>query len=357
MNNGKNIIIAMSGGVDSSVAAYLLKEDGYEVIGLSFELWDRRDAGRVDACCSVETIEIAKSVAEKLGIEHQVVDVRDAFHEKVITNFCDSYISGITPNPCILCNKYIKFDFLLKKAAELGADAVATGHYARIEKDEGGEKFILKKGVDPQKDQSYVLYVMTQQELSKTIFPLGEYKKERIREIAKELGLASAMRAESQEICFVGEGHYADFIRSYAPSTLIRGPILNTDGKVLGKHSGMAFYTLGQRKGLGIQSLTPLYVVEINPKTNSLVVGGREDAMKKTFKVNKLNWILRPVLNEPLRADVKVRSTMKGAPALIIPNKDKVLIEFAEPQWAPAPGQSAVFYDRDRVIGGGMIVR
>lgn len=352
------VIVAMSGGVDSSVAVYLLQKEGHEVIGLSFELWDSRGLKDPNVCCSVETIRLAKSVARKLGIEHHTVDVRDAFYTHVIEDFCTSYIKGTTPNPCILCNKYIKFDFLMKKAEELGADSIVTGHYARIDhnSEAAGGRSLLKKGVDPIKDQSYVLYVMTQAELAKTLFPLGEMKKEDTRKIAKELDLATAMRAESQEICFVGNDKYVDFIEKFSPESLRAGPIVNTSGKVIGKHKGIAFYTIGQRKRLGISSLKPRYVADINRKTNTITVGSREDAMEKTLIVKELNWISIESLPKPLPVHVKIRSTMKEAQAVISPLGDeRVSIEFEELQWAPASGQSAVFYTGDLVIGGGII--
>jgi len=365
-------VVAMSGGVDSSVAAYLLKKQGYDVTGLSFELWDARDTKKADTCCSIETIEIAKDVARKLGIEHYTVDVRDAFYKHVIENFCSSYISGATPNPCILCNKFIKFDFLLKQAEKLGAEVIATGHYARVKRQgsriqgvKGSSEnstfnpqpsTLLLKGLDPKKDQSYVLYVMTQEWLAKTIFPLGELKKEQTREIAKGLGLSSALRAESQEICFIGSGSYVDFIKSFAPDSLKPGPVVNTEMKVIGEHKGVAFYTIGQRKRLGVQSLKALYVAGIQRQNHTIIVGGAEDAMKKAFKVKDLNWISIEPPAKPLRAKVKVRSTMKEADATIIPIENQgVMVEFDNPQWAPAPGQSAVFYDGDIVIGGGVI--
>jgi tRNA-specific 2-thiouridylase len=335
-------------------------------------LWDRRDLESSNVCCSVETINLAKSVANKLGVEHFTVDVRDAFYKHVIEDFCESYIKGLTPNPCILCNKYIKFDFLLKKAAELGADVVATGHYARIKKSQNKEhrtqstdkdkdtdkkRFLLKKGVDPKKDQSYVLYVMKQEELAKTFFPLGDMKKDETRKIAKKLGLVNALRAESQEICFVGNDKYGNFIKSFSPEALQPGPIVDTSGKIVGRHKGIAFYTIGQRKGLGISSLKPRYVAEIDRHNNTVVIGSRLDAMRKSFKVNGLNWISINNLSGPIRAHVKMRSTMQEKIATISPVDDNsVKVEYDEIQWAPASGQSAVFYDGDLVIGGGIIV-
>ncbi len=365
------VIVAMSGGVDSSVAAYLLKKQGHEVTGLSFELWDKRDLKSSNVCCSVETIELARSVAHSLEIEHHTVDVRDAFYKQVIEDFCSSYIKGETPNPCILCNKYIKFDFLLKKAKELGSELVATGHYARIEKNQPSEKLktqnsklrtkcvtrhLLLKGVDLKKDQSYVLYVMTQEELSKTLFPLGELTKEKTRDIAKDVGLATALRPESQEICFVGDEKYVDFIKEFSPESLQPGPIVDMEGRVIGEHKGIAFYTIGQRKRLGIPSLKPHYVTHIDREKNTIIVGSKEDAVRKSFNVRELNWIAIDSLTSPIRAHAKIRSTMKEMPATISPgDDDTVLVEFDEPQWAPAPGQSAVFYDNDVVIGGGVI--
>jgi len=364
----EKVVVAMSGGVDSSVAAYLLKKQGFEVIGLSFELWDYRDITPRNVCCSVETIQIAREVAKKLNIEHYTIDVRDAFYHYVIEEFCNSYASGITPNPCILCNKFIKFKFLHKKAEELGAQAVATGHYARIKysnelivtsKDKDSllaTRYSLLKGIDPKKDQSYVLYVMTQEELSKTVFPLGELRKDETRGIAVELGLAAAIRPESQEICFIDSGRYIDFIKNFVPKALTTGPIVNQKGDVLGEHKGIAFYTIGQRKRLGISSLEPYYVTAINKHNNTIVVGSREDAMRKRFKVKELNWVSIDSLNEQVRAKVKIRSTMKEDAAVITPaDNQTVLVEFDTPQWAPAPGQSAVFYDGDIVIGGGVI--
>jgi tRNA-specific 2-thiouridylase len=367
MENTKNkAVVAMSGGVDSSVAAYLLKKDGYEVIGLSFELWDKRGAKKFSTCCSIETVEIAKSVAFKLGIEHHTIDVRDAFYRYVIEGFCDSYIAGATPNPCILCNKHIKFDFLLQKAKEFGADIIATGHYARIDRPQSTEyrteateksRVFLKKGMDIKKDQSYVLYVMTQEQLSKTLFPLGDMRKEETRALANEVGLESALRPESQEICFVGGGNYTDFMKDFAPEALKPGDILDMEGKVVGMHRGIALYTIGQRKRLGVASLKPLYVADINRGNNTITVGSRDDALRKRLRVKELNWIAVDTLTAPIKARVKIRSTMREEAAIVSPSEDgTVTVEFDEPQWAPASGQSAVFYDGDVVIGGGVIV-
>ena len=371
----------MSGGVDSSVTAYLLKEQGYEVEGLSFILFETRGRTDTATCCSLQAIEDASKTASAIGIPHSSVDVRNDFIEKVIEPFVDSYTKGLTPNPCILCNRHIKFPYLLKEADKRGAEFIATGHYARVRnalcvtrnelKDKNASRIThhglrLLKGIDPKKDQSYFLYVLRQEELKRILFPLGDYKKEDVRKIACNLGLPSARRPESQEICFTGDRNYFKFIDNVSQFTCGPGPIIDMNGKILGEHKGIYHYTIGQRKGLGISSKEPLYVTKIDAEKNIVYVGSQEQAKIKEFEVSDLNWLIPPPFNPPLakggdsgvfRFTVKVRSMMKAESAAIhlSENADTVKVVFDEPQWAPAPGQSAVFYDNDVVLGGGII--
>jgi tRNA-specific 2-thiouridylase len=363
------VIVGMSGGVDSSTAAYLLKEQGYDVKGLSFILWETRQSKNFTSCCSLQAIEEAAKTAAHLGIPHSAVDVRDEFLEKVIEPFIDAYTKGMTPNPCILCNKYIKFPYLMKEADKGGAEFIATGHYARIvSADSPIHPFTLNKGIDPKKDQSYFLYVLKQEELKRILFPLGNYKKEDVRKLANELKLPAAQRPESQEICFIEGRNYFGLIDKINPDS--SGPIMDMRGKILGRHKGIYHYTIGQRKGLGISSKEPLYVTKIDAEKNIVYVGSQEQAKIKELKVSDLNWLIpiRPVRDEslngvhrfatsPFEATVKIRSMMKPEPAVIhlSENVDTVKVIFDEPQWATAPGQSAVFYDEDVVIGGGVI--
>jgi tRNA-specific 2-thiouridylase len=370
------VIVGMSGGVDSSVTAYLLKEQGYEVEGLSFILWEARSRTDITTCCSHQVMEEISKNAHHIGIPHSIIDLRNDFINKVIEPFVNAYISGSTPNPCVLCNRFIKFPFLLKEAEKRGAEYISTGHYARIESaksiEHGARRlnnsghfsdyFFLKKGIDPKKDQSYVLYVLRQKELKRLILPLGNYRKDEVREIAQELNLPATKMAESQEICFIESGNYFKFIEGLSSVTWKPGSIVDMTGRVIGTHKGIHGYTIGQRKGLGISSPEPLYVVKIDALRNTVYAGPQEAARRKEFFVKDLNWIL-PIWEEgetmpcPCRAFVKVRSMMKDEPATIFQVSDKtVQVVFDKSQWAPAPGQSAVFYNDDKLIGGGVII-
>ena len=378
------VIIGMSGGVDSSVAAYLLKEKGYEVEGVSFVMWEADKGIDAASCCSFKAMRDVSQTADHIGIPWSTIDVRADFMEKVVKPFVNAYLSGVTPNPCVLCNKFIKFPFLMKEAERRGAEYISTGHYARIVPAKGGENaqqlFSLKKGIDPKKDQSYVLYGLTQEELGRLILPLGCLTKSDVRKMAKEFHLPAAERSESQEICFIEGRNYLRFIEQLSPVRKNPGPIVGPDGKVIGTHAGIHGYTLGQRKGMGISSRDRLYVVDIDIAKNTVYAGPREAAKKREFLVEELNWIGPPVQPSgsrdkerlKFRASVKVRSTMKDQPATIyvranppLPpfikagvgglSSEIVHVVFDEPQWAPAPGQSAVFYDNDTVIGGGVI--
>ena len=374
------VIVGMSGGVDSSVTAYLLKEKGYEVEGVSFLMWDETGEA-APACCSYKAMDEVSGTASHLRISHSIIDVRKDFREKVIEPFVKAYISGLTPNPCVLCNRFIKFPSLSKEAEKRGAGFIATGHYARVEPAESREQrakneskdlhdyFILKKGIDPKKDQSYVLHILEQDVLKRLILPLGYSRKEEVRGIALALGLPSAERSESQEICFIKDRNYLKFIDKLFPvAGTSGGPIVDLNGKVIGTHKGVCGYTIGQRKGMGIASPEPLYVVNIDTQSNTIYAGPREAAQKQEIFVEDINWIvpiIPPLVSDDndglnFRASVKVRSTMQDQPATIYLGaeqgaRDVLHVVFDEPQWAPAPGQSAVFYNGDTVIGGGLI--
>ena len=375
------VLVGMSGGVDSSVAACLLKELGYVVEGLSLILWEERKKTDFKTCCSLQAVEEASEIARHIGITHTVSDVRDDFIEKVIEPFVNAYTTGLTPNPCILCNKFIKFPFLMKEAEKRGAEYIATGHYARVEPAQISElraqskdnlslipcDSLLKKGIDPKKDQSYVLYILGPDVLKKIILPLGTYRKAEVRAMAKSFNLPAAKRSESQEVCFIEDRNYFKFVEKLSPLVGKPGPIMDMSGKVLGTHKGIHAYTVGQRKRLGISSSKPLYVVKIDAMRNTVYVGTQEDAMKREFSVENLNWLLLPHA-ETFRATVKIRSMMKDEPADVFLQRRKngehiihqtagetVRLVFDKPQWAPASGQSAVFYNGDTVVGGGII--
>jgi len=342
----KKVAVAISGGVDSAVCALLCKKEGYEVIGVTMRLLENEDR-----------IEKAREIAKKIGIPHYTIDVRKIFKKYIITNFCEEYKKGRTPNPCIRCNQYIKFGVLLKKAKQLGAKYLATGHYARIEYNKEKGKYLLKKGCDLDKDQSYFLYRLTQKELAYILMPLGNFTKDKIKEIAREqkLPIEEDMR-ESQEICFIPENNYSEFLKKYLSEEIKPGLILDTQGKLLGKHKGIIFYTIGQRRGLGISAKIPLYVVEINEEENALIVGPENELYKSNLEVCEVSYVTEDKLKKSLNSKVKIRYRHKEAPAIVYPLEDKkVHIKFTQPQRAITPGQSAVFYNEDIVIGGGVI--
>jgi tRNA-specific 2-thiouridylase len=356
-------IVAMSGGVDSSVAAALLKQQGYDVTGMMLRLWSEAGREESNRCCSPDSMAMARRVAAKLEIPFYVIDAKDIFYTTVVQSFLDGYAQGITPNPCVTCNQRIKWNFLLDAALAQGADYLATGHYARKWETENG-RWQLLRSVDNSKDQSYVLHVLTQEKLSKTLFPVGEYTKLEIRRLAGTYGLPAASRSDSQDLCFLAGEDYRAFLRRNAPQTSRPGPILNRQGKTLGEHQGLAYYTIGQRKGLGVASPIPLYVLEKDAATNTLIIGNENQLGSCDLLVKHTNWISGVSPRESFRAEVKTRYTAKEAWAEITPlDKNSsgesicsLKIRFDTPQRDITPGQAAVFYDGDLVLGGGTIV-
>lgn len=356
MNN--KAVIAMSGGVDSSVAAYLIKQQGYDTIGITLKLFSNDDIGveREKTCCSLDDIEDARSVANKLGIPYYVFNFTDRFKENVIDRFVNAYISGSTPNPCIDCNRYIKFENLMLRAKQLGFDHVVTGHYAVIEYNSDNSRYLLKKAMDETKDQSYVLYSLTQEQLSRTLFPLGCLHKSEVRKIAEENGFLNAHKHDSQDICFVRDGNYAGFIEQYSGRNFEPGKFVSKKGEVLGTHKGIIRYTVGQRKGLGISSSEPLYVSEILPEENRVVLGTDEELFSKTLDAAKINLITCDSIPFPVKLKAKIRYRHKEQIATVEQtDDDRLHIEFETPQRAITKGQSVVLYDGDYVVGGGII--
>jgi tRNA-specific 2-thiouridylase len=352
------VVVAMSGGVDSSVAAGLLVRQGYEVIGVTMQLWPSDlPKNHESGCCSLSAVEDARRVAHQLGIAHYVVNLRDAFDRAVIRDFIDEYQEGRTPNPCVRCNKFIKFDAFLDKARSLGARYIATGHYARVYRDPSASRYRLVRSVDEKKDQTYALYPLTQDQLAHTLFPLGGLTKDRTRLAAEEMGLLTANKPDSQEICFVPDNDYASFVRSRAPGVAQSGSILNQEGEILGEHDGVVNYTVGQRRRIGVSSPVPLYVTEIRPGTREIVVGGNENLLQKKLIAEEFNWIY-PAFSGPVEVEAKIRYAMKAAPAVLTAlSGSEATVEFKEPQRAITPGQSVVCYQGDEVVGGGVIRR
>ena len=352
--HNKRVLVAMSGGVDSSVAAAILKEQGYEVIGATMKIWPKESCGRHGerSCCSLDDIEDARKVCSALGIKHYVLNFEKIFRKEVIDYFAKSYMKGRTPNPCIICNEKIKFGGLLKKAQELDCDFISTGHYARIE---NNGTFRLKESADKAKDQSYVLFCLKKGQLKKAIFPVGDLKKYEVRKKAKDLGFGVFDKKDSQEICFVMDNKYADFIKEYCGMESKDGDIVDSEGRILGRHKGYWNYTIGQRRGLGVSAKEPLYVTEIIPEKNLVKVGGFSNVKRKRFIVRDAIFS-QGLKNKGIEAKVKIRYTHNKASATLRDiGDDKIEVEFSEPQEAITPGQAAVFYDGEYVLGGGWI--
>ncbi len=356
MNQGNSttrVVVAMSGGVDSSVAAYLLAQRGYDVLGVTMRLWsdDNPDTAGHRGCCSLDDIEDARRAAAAIGIPHYVLDVRRAFRAHVMDYFISEYRKGRTPHPCIACNDRIKFDFLLRRAEALGAAFVATGHYARIAYVNGAYR--LLRGIDASKDQSYVLFGLAQEQLRRVLFPVGEYGKAEIRRMAAEAGLHLADKADSQEICFIPQGDYREFLRKeVVPQP---GELVDTKGRVLGEHPGIEFFTIGQRRGLGVATGERLFVTRIDPESRRVVLGGEDDLLAKSVGIGAVRYASINPPREPVRVHAKVRYSTPPLPGTLEPDEDSAVFRFDAPQRAITPGQAAVFYDGDEVIGGGYI--
>jgi len=345
----------MSGGVDSSVTAALLKEQGYEVIGMMMRLWSEPGKESENRCCTLDDMGTARSIAAQLDIPFYSIDAKEAFRSTVVQYFIDGYAHGLTPNPCLVCNRKIRWEFLLKRALALGADFMATGHYARLKRNEQGVIQLLK-GIDDDKDQSYVLHVLNQEKLAHALFPLGAYTKQQVREMALRFNLPVASRTDSQDLCFLGNGSYQDFLKRNIPSVVKPGVIIALDGGILGQHQGLAFYTIGQRRGLGITSTQPLYVIEKDISNNALVIGPKEELGKSELTAHHVNWIAGQAPKKPIRTFIKIRYKARGAWGTVTPLEGlHIHILFEESLRDITPGQAAVIFDGEICLGGGII--
>lgn len=354
--NHSRVVVAMSGGVDSSVVAALLVNQGYEVIGMMLRLWSEPGNEATNRCCTPDAMASARRVANQLGIAFYPIEAQKIFRQSIVEYFLDGYANGITPNPCLLCNRTIRWGFMMDRAKAIGADYLATGHYARLHQDPTGQIHLFK-AADPEKDQSYVLYSLNQNQLSSTLFPLGEYTKPEVRKLAHEIGLPVADRAESQDLCFLGDGDYRNFLMRHLPEIVKPGPITHRDGSILGQHSGLAFYTIGQRKGLGIYAPYPVYVIEKDIQGNILIVGSIEELGRITFNIDDIRWISGAPLQTNLRVSVKIRYKSTDVGADIYPTGETAAqLVLDQPVQGVTPGQVAVFYKGDECLGGGIIL-
>ena len=360
MAEKKKVVIGMSGGVDSSVAAYLLKEQGYDVMGVTMQIWQEKDTFEAEeqgGCCGLSAVDDARRVANALGIPYYVMQFRDVFKEKVMDYFVKEYLAGRTPNPCIACNRYVKWEALLDKSLALGADYIATGHYAQVVQLENG-RYALKKSVTAAKDQTYALYNLTQEQLAHTLMPVGAFCKDEIRKMAADIGLQVANKPDSQEICFIPDNDYASFIKQEAGVNIPEGNFVDMDGQVIGRHKGITHYTVGQRKGLNLSMGKPVFVVEIRPETNEVFIGSNEDVFDRYVYAENVNFMAVPDIEGEMRLTGKIRYAHQGAPCTVRKiDENRIECVFDEPQRAATPGQALVLYDGDIVVGGGTIIK
>lgn len=352
------VVVGMSGGVDSSVAAWLLKKQGYDVIGVTMQIWQDEEPDLQEengGCCGLSAVDDARRVAAALEIPYYVMNFKKEFQQNVIDYFTGEYLNGRTPNPCIACNRYVKWEALLERSLSIGAEYIATGHYARVEQLPNG-RYTLRRSATLAKDQTYALYNLTQEQLKRTLMPVGVYSKDEIRAMAEEIGLLVADKPDSQDICFVPDGDYARFIKETSGQDIPEGNFVTPDGKVLGRHKGIIHYTVGQRKGLGLALGYPAFVLEIRPGTNEVVIGTYEESLTRTLRARQLNFMTVEDLTEPVRVFAKIRYNHKGAWCTVEKTgKDEILCTFAEPIRAVTPGQAVVLYDGEYVMGGGTI--